>query len=105
MRNVIKKEVKINDKTVTGIEVNLNDGHIVMIICDNGLLACGAIDYAVMEKFGFSAAIARGTPEKPLKYVDDLLNAKVIEVTTNAKSMDVKVGMLGKEVVEKFSYR
>jgi len=101
MRNVVTKEVKIKNKNGIGVEISWNDGQCVLIIADKGLLACGAIDSKVMEKFNFAAAIARGTPEKPLRKIEDLLNAKVVDVTLKAKSFGIKEGMNGSEVLEK----
>lgn len=83
-----------------GIEASWLDSQFVMIILNKGLVACGVIDMAVMERAGAAIAVIRGTPEKSLIVVDDLLSAKIQEVTEKAESLGVKVGMTGREAMD-----
>lgn len=87
-----------------GIEASWVDSQFVMIIADKGFVACGVIDVAVMEKVGAAVAVARGTPERQLVVVDDLLNAKIQDMTKNAGSLGVKVGMTGREALDILSF-
>jgi uncharacterized protein YunC (DUF1805 family) len=45
-------------------------------------------------------AIARGTPLKPLVEPEDLLDAKIVDATPQAKALGIQVGMIGREAVE-----
>jgi uncharacterized protein YunC (DUF1805 family) len=83
-----------------GIEASWVDSQFVMIVADGGLVACGVIDIGVMERAGAAVAVARGTPEKQLVVVDDLLNAKIQDMTEVAASRGVKVGMTGREALD-----
>jgi uncharacterized protein YunC (DUF1805 family) len=83
-----------------GIEASWLDSQFVMIILNKGLVACGVIDMVVMERAGTAIAVIRGTPEKSLIVVDDLLSAKIQEVTEKADSLGVKVGMTGREAMD-----
>jgi uncharacterized protein YunC (DUF1805 family) len=86
-----------------GLQVSWQGGQFVMIVTERGLVSCGVIDKEVMDRFGAAVAIARGTPQKPLVTVDDLLGARIADVTHEAESRGVKVGMSGKEALEKLS--
>lgn len=92
-----------NGKTAEGLEVSWKGGQFVMIIGENGVLSCGVVDDKVMTRFGAAVAIARGTPEKPLVTPDDLLAAKVADVTDEAVAKGVTVGMSGVEALAKLS--
>jgi uncharacterized protein YunC (DUF1805 family) len=92
-----------SDKPALGLEVSWEGGQYVQIIAQKGVVTCGVVDMAVMEKFGAAFALTRGTPEKPLRTVDDLLNAHIMEVTSAAAARGVEKGMSGKEALAKLS--
>lgn len=83
-----------------GLCVSWDDGQFVMIITDKGIISCGILDIKVADKFGFLATVSRGTPEKPLKTIDDLLSAKILEVSQKAKNFGIEVGMTAKQALE-----
>jgi len=83
-----------------GLEVSWTGSQFVMIIAEKGVVACGVIDRDVMERAGAAIAIARGTPEKQLVTVDDLLSAKIQDVTEKAAGYGVKTGMTGREALD-----
>lgn len=93
--------IKTKGNPASGISVVWNDGQFVIIVTQNGMLTCGAIDVAVMNKFNFAVAISEGTPEHPLVTPDDLLKAKVMRITKKAEKLGIKIGMIGKEALEK----
>ncbi|HNR31515.1 MAG TPA: DUF1805 domain-containing protein [Candidatus Hydrogenedentes bacterium] len=81
------------------LEVAWADGQFVLIVTDRGLVACGVVDKEVMDRFGAAIAIARGTPEHPLVTTDDLLNARIADVTGKAAALGVRAGMTGREAL------
>jgi len=95
--------VKSGKEDSQGLQVSWQGGQFVMIVTERGLVSCGVIDKEVMGRFGAAVAIARGTPQKPLVTVDDLLGARIADVTREAASYGVEVGMSGKEALEKLS--
>ena len=101
MQRVVKKEMMIKDKPVTGVEISWDNGQCVLIVADKGLVACGAIDLKVMDEFDFAIAISKGTPEKPLVTTEDLLDAKISGTTTEAQNLGIIEGMSGREALEK----
>ncbi|MBN1573510.1 MAG: DUF1805 domain-containing protein [Deltaproteobacteria bacterium] len=100
-----KAEVKVVPVTAKGgpalgIEASWIGSQFVMIIADRGLVACGVIDVSIMDRVGAAVAVARGTPERQLIVVDDLLNAKIQDMTERAGSLGVEVGMTGREALD-----
>jgi len=94
--------VPTGGKTAQGLMVSWDGGQFVMIIAEKGVVSCGVVDKAVMERFDAAIAIARGTPEKPLRTVEDLLGARIADVTKKAtSSFGIHVGMKGEEALRK----
>ena len=81
------------------LEVSWQGGQFVLLVAPKGLVACGVVDPVVMNRFGAAIAIARGTPDAPLLTADDLLNAKIVEVTSAAGELGMTVGMSGREAL------
>jgi uncharacterized protein YunC (DUF1805 family) len=92
-----------SEKPALGLEVSWDGGQYVQVIAHRGVVTCGVVDMTVMEKFGAAFALTRGTPEKPLRTVSDLLNARILEVTSAAAALGVEKGMSGKEALAKLS--
>ena len=95
--------IETKSKPAQGLSVSWKDGQFVTIVTENGMVACGAFDVKVMDEFNAAMAIAKGTPQKPLKVPDDLLGAKIVGVTSRAAGMGIKVGMSGREALELMS--
>lgn len=76
-------------------------GQFCSILTGRGLVGCGIYDVKTAERFGQAVAIARGTPQKPLAEPEDLLEARIVELTPQAAAMGVVVGMTGREAVER----
>jgi len=94
------ESVETGGKPAQGISISWPDGQFVLILTDNGFVGCGAFDLKVMNEFNMACAIAKGTPEKPLKVPDDLLGANIVAVSEKAAKMGVKEGMSGKEALK-----
>lgn len=85
------------------LEVSWEGGQFVLIVAAKGLVACGVIDPMVMNRFGAAIAIARGTPECPLVTANDLLAARIAEVTDAASTLGIAVGMSGAEALKRLN--
>jgi uncharacterized protein YunC (DUF1805 family) len=93
--NLIHKEININGKTLTGMEVMLPHANLVLVTTEKGYVCCGYLDLATAEKFSDAAAIVKG-----VKTTEDLLQAKITSLTTSAEKRGIRVGMTGKEALE-----
>lgn len=65
-----------------------------------GIVGCGIYDLNTAAEFGQAIAIAKGTPERPLVTPEDLLEAKIVDATPQAKQYGITVGMSGREATE-----
>jgi uncharacterized protein YunC (DUF1805 family) len=82
-----------------GLEVDWDDSQYVMIVTAKGLVSCGVVDMAVMGRAGAAIAVSRGTAEHPLVTVNDLLHARIMEVTEKAAAYGIAPGMTGHEAL------
>jgi hypothetical protein len=76
-------------------------GQFCSILTGRGLVGCGIYDVKTAERFGQALAIARGTPQLPLAEPEDLLEARIVELTPQAAALGVTAGMTGREAVER----
>ncbi len=76
-------------------------GQYCAIHTGRGLVGCGIYDVNIAGEFGMAVAIARGTPAKPLVQPEDLLPAKIVEVSEPARKMGITPGMTGMEALSK----
>jgi uncharacterized protein YunC (DUF1805 family) len=82
-----------------GHRAQWNGGQYCALLTNQGIVGCGAYDVACLDTFGHIVAIARGTPEKPLVYPEDLFDKKIVAVTTHARKVGIREGMTGKEAL------
>lgn len=66
-----------------------------------GVVGCGIFDIACADHFGMAFAIARGTPEHPLRRPEDLYDAKIVAASRPAAEMGIQPGMTGMQALEK----
>jgi uncharacterized protein YunC (DUF1805 family) len=93
MRNI---DVVIKQKKGMGIEIPLPKAPLVLAHGKNGFVMCGYLNVATAEKLGVAAAMVRG-----VSTVDDLLAAKIVELTTAAKEKGIEIGMTGRDALAK----
>ena len=86
---------------VMGCSYRWPGGQYCAIHTDRGMLGCGLFDCAIASRFGYAIAIARGTPEHPLCEPEDLLQAKIADVSQLAAEYGIKVGMTGSEALQR----
>jgi uncharacterized protein YunC (DUF1805 family) len=83
-----------------GISNRWHKGQYCVILTEAGLFGCGIYDVKTAGEFGQAVAIARGTPQNPLVEPEDLLDARILELTPRARELGVRTGMSGREAVE-----
>lgn len=75
-------------------------GQYCAIHTGRGVVGCGIYDVDIAGEFGMAFAIARGTPEKPLREPEDLLGAKIVGLSKVAEELGIKLGMSGAEALD-----
>lgn len=96
----ITRPMQFKGGCANGMSHRWIDGQYCSIMTPVGIVGCGIYDLATASEFGQRIAIAKGTPEHPLVEPEDLLNARIVDATPQAKALGIKPGMSGREAVE-----
>jgi uncharacterized protein YunC (DUF1805 family) len=89
------EQLKIAEKTATGLRVELPDSPpLVAIIGNTGFIMCGFLNIDAAEKLGVTAAMVSG-----VKTFEDVLKAEVKAATSKAKMSGITIGMKGEEAL------
>ena len=97
----INRPMQFQNGCAIGISNQWERGQYCSILTRAGIVGCGIYDIQTPAEFGQAIAIAKGTPQQPLVEPEDLLDAKIVAATPQAKSMGIQVGMTGREAVER----
>ena len=97
----IMRPMQFRGGSAIGISNRWKKGQYCSILTEAGIVGCGIYDLATAGEFGQAIAIARGTPEAPLVEPEDLLDAKIVGATPQAEALGIRVGMAGRDAVEK----
>lgn len=80
-----------------GLRVDLKPAPLLLIIGEKGVLSCGFLNVDAAEKLGMAAAVVTG-----VRTFEDVLNAEVKSLTTEAEKLGVKAGQKGIEALSNF---
>ena len=94
------KILEFENGTALGMSNLWDGGQYCSILTSVGIVGCGIYSISTPAEFGQAIAIAKGTPEKPLTYPEDLFDAKIVDCTPRAEELGISVGMSGREAVE-----
>lgn len=97
----IARPIQFENGCAIGISNRWRQGQYCMILTEAGLVGCGIYDVKTAAEFGQAVAIARGTPKNPLVNPEDLLEAKIVDATPQARNLGIQLGMSGREAVER----
>lgn len=84
---------------VVGASYQWDGGQYCAIHTARGVIGCGIYDLACADEFGMAFAIAKGTPEIPLREPEDLYDATLVGVSRAAAEMGIRTGMNGREAL------
>jgi uncharacterized protein YunC (DUF1805 family) len=96
----ISTPMQFTNGSAIGISNRWHKGQYCVILTPAGLVGCGIYDMKTPADFGQAIAIARGTPQNPLVDPEDLLEARIVDATPQAKAMGIQIGITGREAVE-----
>jgi uncharacterized protein YunC (DUF1805 family) len=85
---------------VLGSSFRWPGGQYCALHTDRGIIGCGLYDIAVANRFAMAIAIARGTPGHPLCEPEDLLTARIVEVSEAAAQHGIRPGVTGAEALQ-----
>ena len=90
------QKIKIGSNVALGVNLELLNANIIVIRAKKGYVMCGYLSMETANRLGDIAAKVKG-----VKNFDELLKAKVVEVSDKAKENGIKEGITGKEALEK----
>lgn len=96
----ISRPMQFKNGCAIGLSNRWRNGQYCVILTEAGLVGCGIYDMKTPAEFGQAIAIARGTPQQPLVNPEDLLDARIVDATPQAKALGIQPGMTGREAVE-----
>lgn len=97
----VSRPLQFAGGSAIGISNRWQKGQYCTILTQAGIVGCGIYDLKTAAEFGQAIAIARGTPANPLVEPEDLLDAKIVDVTPQARALGIEVGTTGREAVER----
>ena len=88
---ILNCEIRLKKGIVTGILIKLKNSNLIIVNSSNGYLMCGYLNMNAANKIGDIAAKVTGVDN-----IEDALNAKIIELSENAKNLGLKTGISGR---------
>lgn len=95
--NIKVCRVEVGKKTATGIEVQLPEAPMVLVLGKKGYLMCGYLNLEAADKFKAVCAIVRG-----VQNVQEILSKPVVSSSLRARRLGVRPGMKGISALKKF---
>lgn len=86
--------IEIDGKQFEGYNIATIKSNLLMIKASKGFLGCGYFDIATANRLGEAVAIVTG-----VKNYDDMLSAKVIKVSEEAKKLGLQQEITGKDAL------
>jgi len=98
-RLIYIEKIKIDDKTVLGLKVELPDSPpLLLMVGEKGFIMCGYLNVEVAERLQVAAAMVSG-----VKSFQDVLEAEIKAATSKAREMGISLGMKGREALKKLA--
>jgi uncharacterized protein YunC (DUF1805 family) len=85
---MITKRIKLEKGQVEGFLINLGHAPLIIVKAKKGYVMCGYLSMITANKLGDIAGKVTG-----VKNFNDALNAKIVEVSENAKKIGLYEGM------------
>jgi uncharacterized protein YunC (DUF1805 family) len=99
---LLPRQVEVDGKRVTVHSISLGSVNLVFVQTERGILACGAIDPAALQRFGLPTARVKPTRGTSITSLDDLLAGEVREANEAAAALGVKPGLTGRQALVLF---
>jgi len=89
-------QLKIDGKTAVGLKVDLPESPpLLLVMGETGFVMCGFLNMDAAEKLNVTAAAVSG-----VKSFEDVLEAGVKAVTSEACKKGIEAGMKGKDAIK-----
>jgi len=89
-----QEQISLEGKSFEGISIPTSKANLLMIKSSLGFLGCGYFNIEVANKLGEAVALVTG-----VKTFEDMLNANVFALSSEAAHLGIKPGMKGREAL------
>lgn len=93
---MIIEQIDLENGTCIGVNFDLQNAPLILIKADKGFVMCGYLNLGAAERVGDVACKVSGVSN-----FDEALDAKIVELTENAKRIGIQKGMTGREALER----
>jgi uncharacterized protein YunC (DUF1805 family) len=90
------EQIQLENGCALGLKLELQKYPLLLIRAEKGFLMCGYLDIKAAEALGDIAAKVKG-----VQSFENMLEARLVEVTPAARKLGVEPGMAGREALEK----
>jgi len=84
---MLTERVPLQNSIGEGFVIPLGPVNLVGVVARNGMVGCGAVDVAALEKFGYPAARVRPSRGTTIENVADLVSGLVKEANSSAQGL------------------
>jgi uncharacterized protein YunC (DUF1805 family) len=95
-QSVQVSDIIIDTRKAKGVQVPLPAATLVLAVASAGFVMCGYLNLETADKFGDCAAVVKG-----VKTVEELLEARIVAVTSHAEKRGISIGMTGREALSR----
>ena len=96
------EQTTVEGRSAEVVVLPIGPVNLVYARTERGILACGAIDPAALQRFGVAAARVRPTTGDSIGGLADLLAGEVREANAAAQALGVQPGMSGRAALAQF---
>lgn len=89
------EEIFVEGVKVLAVRVELHRAPLLVLVAPKGYVMCGYLNLETAERLGQAAAMVKG-----VRSFEDVLKTGVTAVTTKAKELGIREGMLGREALK-----
>lgn len=93
---MLVEQIQLENGCALGLHFEMQKYPLLVIRAEKGFLMCGYLNTNAAEALGDMAARVKG-----VRNFEDMLNAQVVEATQLAMNLGIKLGMTGKEALER----
>lgn len=88
------EQIDLEKGSAIGLKMDMENAPLLVIRAGCGFVMCGYLNMEIANKLGDSAVRVTG-----VRSFEDVLNAKAVDVSENAKRLGITVGMTAKEAL------
>jgi uncharacterized protein YunC (DUF1805 family) len=88
--------IELTSGTAIGLKLDMGNAPLLLIKAPKGFVMCGYLNMDTANKLNDVAVKVTG-----VKTFDDVLNSKVVELSSKAEELGIQLGMTGRTALEK----